>query len=70
MFRIVREQAINSVKGTSEYVIANIKRLRQKNLRDIKFELEILLANVNKYLDVRNEQGRKWVRSSKSEVKK
>ena len=35
-----------------------LKNLSQKVLRDMKFQHERNLAGINKYLDIRNEQGR------------
>lgn len=35
-----------------------LRNLDQKPLRDIKFNLEVAVAHVSRYLDIRNEQGR------------
>jgi hypothetical protein len=36
----------------------NLVKLDQKTLRDFKHAMEHSLADVNRYLDIRNEQGR------------
>ena len=44
--------------GTKLFTSSALKNYDQKTLRDVRCALEHWLADINKYLDFRNEQGR------------
>jgi len=55
----VDSTAIELIRTMKEIEKAGfLKNLSQKVLRDMKFQHEKNLAGINKYLDIRNEQGR------------
>jgi hypothetical protein len=55
----IDEEAISLIAELKKIDNARfLRNLSQKVLRDMKFQHERNLASLNKYLDIRNEQGR------------